>query len=141
LFSAWIAQLANYALITILTVMVAALLLQVVQSFASQTAAKGPTIMTVDALNMVLIAVLVFLILRQVMPLAAGLAGGLALNSSGLLSGVVRWSATRVATRATGPKSESGTPYSARGFGGAPGQMVASVGAAARPGQSVDRRA
>jgi len=38
---------------------------------------------TVDALNMVLIAVLVFLLMRQVMPIAAALAGGIALNSSG----------------------------------------------------------
>ena len=74
-FSAWIAQLANYALITILTVMIAALLLQVVQSYAAQTAARGAAILTVDALNMVLIAVLVFLILRQVMPIAAGSGG------------------------------------------------------------------
>jgi type IV secretion system protein VirB6 len=85
-FSAWIAQLANYALITILTVMVSALLLQIVQSYAAQTAARGAAILTVDALNMMLIAVLVFLILRQVMPIAAGLAGGLALNSFGTLS-------------------------------------------------------
>ena len=40
-FAAWIAQLANYALITVLTVMVAALLLQIVQSYAAQTAARG----------------------------------------------------------------------------------------------------
>lgn len=85
-FSAWIAQLANYALITILTVMVSALLLQIVRSYAAQTAARGAAILTVDALNMMLIAVLVFLILRQVMPIAAGLAGGLALNSFGTLS-------------------------------------------------------
>ena len=70
-FAAWIAQLANYALITVLTVMVAALLLQVVQSYAAQTAARGAAIVTVDALHMVLIAVLVFLVLRQVMPTAA----------------------------------------------------------------------
>src|ERR1019366_2392426 len=76
-FSAWIAQLANYGLVTILTVMIAALLLQVVQSYAAQTAARGAAILTVDALNMVLIAVLVFLLLRQVMPIASGLAGGL----------------------------------------------------------------
>ncbi len=82
-FSAWIAQLANYGLITILTVMVAALLLQVVQSYATQTAARGSAILTVDALNMMLIAVLVFLILRQVMPIASGLAGGLALGTFG----------------------------------------------------------
>src|SRR5271154_1884324 len=85
-FSAWLAQLANYALITVLTVMLAALLLHIVQSYAAQTAARGSAILTVDALNMMLIAVLVFLILRQVMPIAAGLAGGLALNSFGTLS-------------------------------------------------------
>ncbi len=38
-FEAWLAQLANYALITVLTVLVAALLLQVVESYAEQTAA------------------------------------------------------------------------------------------------------
>lgn len=85
-FSAWIAQLANYSLITILTVMIGALLLRVVQSYAAQTAARGAAIFTVDAFNMVLIAVLVFLILRQVMPIAAGLAGGLALSSFGMVS-------------------------------------------------------
>jgi type IV secretion system protein VirB6 len=85
-FAAWISQLANYALITVLTVMVAALLLQVVQSYVTQTAARGTTISTVDVLHMLLIAVLVFLVLRQVMPIAAGLAGGVALNSFGFLS-------------------------------------------------------
>jgi type IV secretion system protein VirB6 len=91
IFSAWIAQLANYALITILTVMVAALLLQVVQSYATQTAARGSAILTMDALNMVLIAVLVFLILRQIMPIAAGLAGGLALSTLGTMSRTIGW--------------------------------------------------
>jgi type IV secretion system protein VirB6 len=88
-FVAWIAQLANYALITILTVMVAALLLQIVQSYAVQTAALGSAILTVDAVNMVLIAVLVFLVLRQVMPIASGLAGGASLNSFGLTSRLI----------------------------------------------------
>ena len=86
LFVAWIAQLTNYALITVLTVMVAALLLRIVQSYAAQTAARGTDIVVVDALHMVLVAVLVFLILRQVMPIAAGLAGGVSLNSFGLVS-------------------------------------------------------
>lgn len=83
-FAAWIAQLANYGLVTILTVMVAALLLRIVQSYAAQTAARGVAILTVDALNMMLIALLVFLVLRQVMPIASGLAGGASLNSSGI---------------------------------------------------------
>jgi type IV secretion system protein VirB6 len=86
LFVAWIAQLTNYALITVLTVMVGALLLQIVQSYAAQTAARGTAILTVDALHMVLIAMLVFLVLRQVMPIASGLAGGASLNSFGFVS-------------------------------------------------------
>lgn len=94
-FEAWLAQLANYALITILTVLVAALLLQVVESYAVQTAARGTAIATVDAINMVLVAVLVFLLLRQVMPIASGLAGGIALSSFGTLSRCVSWGMRR----------------------------------------------
>ncbi|HWX35661.1 MAG TPA: type IV secretion system protein [Steroidobacteraceae bacterium] len=90
-FAAWIAQLINYALIIVLTVMVAALLLQIVQSYATQTAARGTAILTVDVLHMLLIAVLVFLVLRQVMPIAAGLAGGVTLNSFGLTSRSLGW--------------------------------------------------
>jgi len=88
-FAAWMAQLANYALITVLTVMTSALLLRVVQSFAAQTMALGSGVKTVDAVNMVLVAVLVFLVLRQVMPIASGLAGGASLNSFGLMSRTV----------------------------------------------------
>jgi type IV secretion system protein VirB6 len=88
-FHAWVAQLANYALITILTVLLAALLLQVVESYAAQTAARGAALLTVDALDMVLMAMLVFLLLRQVMPIASGLAGGLSLSSFGLMSRTV----------------------------------------------------
>jgi len=93
LFAAWIAQLANYAFITLLTVMLAALLLQVVNTYAAQTAARGAAILTVDALNMVLVAAIVFLVLRQVMPIAAGLAGGVALNSMGMVSRTIAASA------------------------------------------------
>ena len=81
LFDAWIAQLVNYALITVLTVLTAGLLLQIVQSYATQTAARGASLQTVDALNMILVAVLVFLFMRQVIPVAAGLASGAALGS------------------------------------------------------------
>ena len=93
LFDAWLAQLANYALITLLTIMVASLLLQVVNNYATQTAARGSAIVTVDALNMVLIAVLVFLFMRQVMPIASALANGAALNTMGTISRAATWSA------------------------------------------------
>jgi type IV secretion system protein VirB6 len=93
LFDAWLAQLANYALITVLTIMAAALLLQIVESYAAQTAARGAAIVTVDALNMVLVAVLVFLFMRQVMPIASSLAGGAAFSTFGTVSRAVNWSA------------------------------------------------
>jgi type IV secretion system protein VirB6 len=115
-FSAWIAQLANYALITILTVMVAALLLHIVQSYATQTAARGSAILTVDALNMVLIAVLVFLVLRQVMPIASGLASGVSLNSFGVTSRSAMWGA-RSAGRVALPIAKFAAPYVARTVG------------------------
>jgi type IV secretion system protein VirB6 len=92
LFEAWIAQLTNYALITVLTVLVATLLLQIVASFASQTVARGSGVNTVDSLNMVLVCVLVFLVMRQVMPIASGLASGVSLNSFGTVSRFVMWS-------------------------------------------------
>jgi type IV secretion system protein VirB6 len=90
LFDAWIAQLTNYALITVLTVLVSTLLLQIVASYANQTVARGSGVMTVDSLDMVLVSVLVFLVMRQVMPIASGLASGVSLSSFGAVSGVVR---------------------------------------------------
>lgn len=86
LFDAWIAQLTNYALISVLTVLVSTLLLQLVASYASQTVGRGPNVVTVDVLDMLLVAVLVFLVMRQVMPIAASLAGGASLSSFGAVS-------------------------------------------------------
>jgi type IV secretion system protein VirB6 len=140
-FSAWIAQLANYALITVLTVMVAALLLQIVQSYAAQTAALGTAIVTVDALNMLLIAVLVFLVLRQVMPIASGLAGGVSLNSFGLTSRSMGWGlratpkvatagfqAARFVARKIRQRRQESGGAAARSDGDADGKADASVG-------------
>lgn len=107
LFDAWLAQMANYALITLLTILVAALLLQVVNSYAIQTASLGPELKIVDAINMLLVSVLVFLFMRQVMPLASGLASGVALNTMGTVSRAANWGirngreAMRLGTRLT----------------------------------------
>ena len=84
-FEAWVAQLANYAMVGVLAVLVASLLMTVVEAYAVQTAAKGAAILTVDALDMLLVSGLVLLILRQVMPIAARLAGGVALASHGVM--------------------------------------------------------
>jgi type IV secretion system protein VirB6 len=91
LFESWIGQLTNYALITILTVLVSGLLLQIVASYASQTAARGTGISLMDTLNMLLMSVLVFLLMRQVMPIASGLATGVALSSYSAISRVIMW--------------------------------------------------
>jgi len=122
-FETWIAQLANYALITVLTVLVAALLLQIVESYAAQTAARGAAIVTVDALNMVLVAALVFLLMRQVMPIAAALASGVSLSSFGLVSRFAGWGTQRVVgltrgavalgTRLAGPREPAMLPLTA----------------------------
>lgn len=85
-FEAWTAQLFTYALICILTVLVGALMLHIVESYAEQTAARGPALHLVDAFDTLLVALLVLLLLRQIMPIAAGLATGLALNSFGMIS-------------------------------------------------------
>jgi type IV secretion system protein VirB6 len=116
LFVAWVSQLTNYALITVLTVLVAALLLQIVQSYATQTAARGTAIMTVDALHMVLVAVLVFLVLRQVMPIASGLAGGVSINSFGLMSRGIEWG-VRGTRQAAVPALAVAAPFVSRHVG------------------------
>lgn len=132
-FEAWLAQLANYALITILTVMVDVLMLHLVQTYAQQTEALGTAIRTVDAINMLLATVLVFLFLRQVMPIASGLAGGVALNSLGALGVASRAVgapmkaamagvavAARVANRARGAKQKAAAANAAGPSGGVP---------------------
>jgi type IV secretion system protein VirB6 len=140
-FTAWIAQLANYGLITVLTVMVGALLLRIVQSYAAQTAARGAAILTVDALNMMLIALLVFLVLRQVMPIAAGLAGGVSLNSFGIAGRGFFWAARTTArvARVAGPALALAAPYAARTVGEAVRGTGADIGALARNWRGRDR--
>jgi type IV secretion system protein VirB6 len=129
-FTAWIGQLANYGLITVLTVMVGALLLRIVESYAAQTAARGTAILTVDALNMMLIALLVFLVLRQVMPIASALAGGAPLNTLGIVS--------RSAARGASVAARLGAPV----LGVAAPLAVRSVGMAMRgTGQAVQAAA
>jgi len=91
LFESWVGQLTNYALVSILTVLVSGLLLQIVASYATQTAARGSGVTTMDTLDMVLMSVLVFLLMRQVMPIAAGLATGVSLSTFGAVSRFVLW--------------------------------------------------
>lgn len=90
-FQSWISQLINYALVTVLTVFVSALLLQIVDRYAQQTTAVGASMTVVDTLDMLLMSVLVFLFMRQILPVAAALAGGVGLSSMGFVSRAVAW--------------------------------------------------
>lgn len=90
-FESWIAQLANYAFITILTVMMATLMLTLVSTAAEQAAATGGGIEIAHAVRVCLAAGLTFLVMRQVMPMAAGLASGLALSTFGVMSAALAW--------------------------------------------------
>jgi hypothetical protein len=107
------------------------LLLQVVQSYAAQTAARGSAIFTVDALHMMLLAGLVLLILRQVMPIASSVAGGAALSSFGMVSRALtlgwRQGVVGAYTNYAAPRVASG--------------VAAAAAAGVHAGQTVYRRA
>jgi type IV secretion system protein VirB6 len=90
-FESWIAQLANYAFIAILTVMTAAFMMTLLSTAASQAAATGGGISIALAVRVCMAAGLTFLVMRQVMPMAAGLASGLALSSFGVVSAALAW--------------------------------------------------
>ncbi|MBM0105792.1 type IV secretion system protein [Steroidobacter sp. S1-65] len=90
-FESWIAQLANYAFITILVGLVAALMLTVVTRTADHVLATGGNVQVADAIRLCVAAGLTLLVMRQVMPIAAGLASGLALSSFGVVSAAVSW--------------------------------------------------
>jgi type IV secretion system protein VirB6 len=101
-FEAWVAQLANYGLVAILTGAVAGLLMQVVRTEATEMAAQGTGIEIAQIVPLVVACVLVLLVMRQVMPIAAGLASGVALASSGVISMALAWTLGRTARFATG---------------------------------------
>jgi type IV secretion system protein VirB6 len=90
-FEAWLAQLANYAFIAILAVLIAALMLRVVTVAAQQAVSAGGSIQIANAVRVCMAAGLTFLVMRQVMPMAAGLASGLALSSFGVVSAALAW--------------------------------------------------
>jgi type IV secretion system protein VirB6 len=90
-FESWLAQLANYAFITILTVLVAALMLAMLRTAALQAASAGGGIQIAQAVRVCMAAGLTFLVMRQVMPMAAGLASGLALSTFGAMSASIAW--------------------------------------------------
>lgn len=87
----WLAQLCNYALIAVLAVMLAALMLTLLTSATRAAASAGTGIQIADAVRVGLAAGLTLLVMRQVMPMAAGLASGISLSTFGVMSAAIAW--------------------------------------------------
>lgn len=71
---------------TVLVALVGGLLLKVVRAYADAAAAHAAGITIAESIRLCVAAVFIFLILRQVLSIAAGLASGVALSSFGVVS-------------------------------------------------------
>ena len=76
-------------------------MLRVVTVSAQQAVSEGGAIQIAHAVRVCMAAGLTFLVMRQVMPMASGLASGLALSSFGVVSAALAWGLGR-ASRGTG---------------------------------------
>jgi type IV secretion system protein VirB6 len=83
---AWFAQLATYAFVAVLAGLVAALMMHLIDQAAAQAQAAGGGITIVHAVRVCLAAGFTFLVMRQVLPMAGGLASGIALSTFGIVS-------------------------------------------------------
>jgi type IV secretion system protein VirB6 len=94
-FEAWLAQLVHYAMIAVLTVLVAALMMTLVETAAQSAVDAGDGIQIAHATRMCMAAGLALLVMRQVNVMASGLAGGIALATGGVVSGLTSWAIGR----------------------------------------------
>ena len=86
---AWFAQLATYAFVAVLAGLIAALMMHLIEQAASQAQAAGGGIQIAQAVRVCIAAGFTFLVMRQVLPMAGGLASGVALSTSGIVSGAL----------------------------------------------------
>ena len=86
---AWFAQLATYAFVAVLAGLVAALMMHLIAQAAAQAEAAGGGIQIAQAVRVCLAAGFTFLVMRQVLPMAGGLASGVALSTFGIVSGAL----------------------------------------------------
>ena len=98
-FQAWVGQLTNFALIAVLVSLVVGLFMHLLITVTAQAAGQGTAIGIAEGVKVCFAAGLMFLILRQVMPMASGLASGVALNSHQVVSRGLQWISTRSVAR------------------------------------------
>ena len=89
------AQLSNFALIAVLVSLVVELFMHLLTVVTAQAAGQGAAIGIAEGVRVCFAAGLIFLILRQVMPMASGLASGVALSTHHVVSRGLRWISTR----------------------------------------------
>lgn len=89
-FESWMAQLSNYALIIVIASVAAKLLLNMLEQYALFASAKGAAITIAEAAQLCLASGFIFLIMRQVPSIAAGLASGVALSTFNTLSRLLK---------------------------------------------------
>lgn len=90
-FEGWMAQLSNYALIVILASIASKLMLNYLDSYATQASNLGVGITIADSAQFCLACGVTLLIMKQVPHIAAGLASGVALSTFNGLSRAVNW--------------------------------------------------
>jgi type IV secretion system protein VirB6 len=86
---AWFAQLATYAFVAVLAGLVAALMMHLLDQAAAQAQAAGGGVQVAQAVRVCIAAGFTFLVMRQVLPMAGGLASGVALSTFGIASGAL----------------------------------------------------
>jgi type IV secretion system protein VirB6 len=87
LVEAWFAQLANYAFVAVLAGLTSVLMLHILSQAATQAQAQQGNITIAHAVKVCTAAFFALLVMRQVLPMASGLASGFALSGYGLVSG------------------------------------------------------
>ena len=90
-FEAWIGQMATYGFVALLTVMVVAVLMHVLQQAEQQAINAGAAIQAVEAIRVCLAGFLVILVLTQVGTIAHGLGHGFAVQTNSLVGRGVKW--------------------------------------------------
>jgi type IV secretion system protein VirB6 len=90
-FQAWVGQLANFALIAVLVSLVVGLFMHLLTTVTAQAAGQGSAIGIAEGVRVCFASGLIFLILRQVMPMASGLASGVALSTHHAVSRGMQW--------------------------------------------------
>ena len=89
LVEAWLAQLATYAFVAVLAGLVAALMMHLIDQSAAQAEAAGGGIQIAQAVRVCIAAGFTCLVMRQVLPMAGGLASGVALSTFGIVSSAI----------------------------------------------------